>query len=68
MMMTLKENITWILFLMTSQLDSHTTTDVKQEMLSGVQTGNGIPRDSYNISSIAYTRTNRKTTFSCKED
>ena len=27
----------------TSQLDSHTTTDVKQEMLSGVQTGNGIP-------------------------
>ena len=30
-------------FLMTSQLDSHTTTDVKPEMLSGVQTGNGIP-------------------------
>ena len=30
-------------FLMTSQLDSHTTNDVKPEMLSGVQTGNGIP-------------------------
>ena len=30
-------------FLRTSQLDSHTTTDVKPEMLSGVQTGNGIP-------------------------
>ena len=30
-------------FLMTSQLDSQTTTDVKPEMLSGVQTGNGIP-------------------------
>ena len=32
-------NITWI-FLKTSHLDSHTTNDAKQEMLSGVQTGN----------------------------
>ena len=30
-------------FLRTSQLDSHTTTDVKPEMLAGVQTGNRIP-------------------------
>ena len=28
--------------LMTFPLDSHTTTDVKPEMLSGVQIGNGI--------------------------
>ena len=45
---------------MTSQLDSHTTTDVKLEMLSGVQTGNGIPYDRYNIRGIAHVRTNRK--------
>ena len=31
------------ILLMTSHLDSHTTTDVKPDMLSGVQTGNGIP-------------------------
>ena len=30
-------------FLMTSHLDGHTTNDIKPEMLSGVQTGNGIP-------------------------
>ena len=28
---------------MTSNLDSHRTTDIKPEMLSGVQTGNGTP-------------------------
>ena len=32
---------------MTSQLDSHTTTDVKPEMLSGVQTGYRIPHDNF---------------------
>ena len=32
-----------IFFLMTSHLDSHTTTNVKSEMLSGVKTGNRIP-------------------------
>ena len=48
------------IFLMTSQLDSHTTTDVKPEMLSGVQPGNGIPHDRYNIRGIAHGRTNRK--------
>ena len=46
--------------LMTSHLDSHTTTDVKPDMLSGVQPGNGIPYDRYNIRGIAHVRTNRK--------
>ena len=45
---------------MTSHLDSRTTTDVKPDMLSGVQTGNGITHDSYNIGGIAHVRTNRK--------
>ena len=34
---------------MTSHLDSHTTSDVKPDMLSGVQPGNGIPHDRYNM-------------------
>ena len=38
----------------TSHLDSHTTNDVKPEMLSGVQTRNRIPHDEYNIRGIAY--------------
>ena len=46
--------------LMTSHLEGHTTTDVKPHMLSGVQTGNGIPHDRYNIRGIAHQRTNRK--------
>ena len=45
---------------MTSHLNSHRTTDIKPEMLSGVQTGNGTPHDKYNIRSIAHARTNRK--------
>ena len=45
---------------MTSHLNSHRTTDIKPEMLSGVQTGNGTPHDKYNIRGIAYARTNRK--------
>ena len=36
------------------------TTDVKPDMLSGVQTGNGIPHDRYDIRGIAHGRTNRK--------
>ena len=48
------------IFLMTSHLDSNTTTDVKPDMLSGVQTGNEIPHDRYNIRGIAHVRTNRK--------
>ena len=34
---------------MSSHLDSHTPTDVKRDILSGVQTGNRIPHDRYNI-------------------
>ena len=45
---------------MTSHLNSHRTTDIQPEMLSGVQTGNGTPHDKYNIRGIAHTRTNRK--------
>ena len=45
---------------MTSHLNSHMTTDIKPEMLSGFQTGNGTPYDKYNIRGIAHARTNRK--------
>ena len=45
---------------MTSHLNSHRTTDIKPEMLSGVQTENGTPHDKYNIRGIAHVRTNRK--------
>ena len=45
---------------MTSHLDSHKTTDIKPEMLSGVQTGNGTPHGIYNKRSIAHACTNRK--------
>ena len=47
-------------FFMTSHLDSHKTTDIKPEMLSGVQTGNGTPHDKYNIRDIAHARKIRK--------
>ena len=33
---------------------------VKLDMLSGVQTGNGIPHDRYDIRGIAHVHTNRK--------
>ena len=45
---------------MTSHLDSHKTTDIKPEMLLGVQTGNGTPHGKYNIRGIAHECTNRK--------
>ena len=45
---------------MTSHRDSHTITDVKPEIIPGVQTGNGIPHDKYNIRGIVHARTNRK--------
>ena len=45
---------------MTSHLNSHRTTDIKPEMLSGAQTENGTPHDKYNICGIAHARTNRK--------
>ena len=52
-------------FLMTSHLNSHRTTDIKPEMLSGVQTGNG-----YNIiyAAMPMREQTEKTTFSCKDD
>ena len=45
---------------MTSHLNSHGTTDIKPETLSGVRTGNGTPHDKYNLRGIAHARTNRK--------
>ena len=36
-------------YLMTSHHDSHTITDVKPEIIPGVQTRNGIPHDIHNI-------------------
>ena len=45
---------------MTSQLDSHMQTDVKPDMLSGVQTGNGVPHDAYDIRGITHAHTNTK--------
>ena len=55
------------ILLMTSHLEGHMTSDVKPDMLSGVQTGNGIPHDRCNIRGIAHART-EETTFSCKDD
>ena len=46
--------------LMTSHLDSHTTPDSKPEILSSVQTRNGILHDKYNLRGIANWRRNRK--------
>ena len=45
---------------MTSHRDSHTTTDVKPEMIPGILTGNGIPHAKYDVRGIAHERTNRK--------
>ena len=45
---------------MTSHLNSQGTTDIKPEMLSGVQTENETPHDKYNIRGIAHAHTNRK--------
>ena len=45
---------------MTFHLDSHMTTGVKPDILPGVQTGNGIPHDRYDIRGIAHVHTNRK--------
>ena len=48
------------IFFMTSHRDSHTTTDVKPEIIPGVQTGNWIPHDKYDVRGIANVRTDRK--------
>ena len=54
---------------MTSNLDSHTPTDEKLEILSGIQTGNRIPHDKYDKSGIDHACTYiEKMTFSCKDD
>ena len=45
---------------MTSHLDSFGTTDIKPEMLSGVQTGNGTAHEKYDIPGIAHACTSRK--------
>ena len=45
---------------MTAHLTSHGTTDIKPEMLSGVQTGNGTPHEKFDMRGIAHARTNRK--------
>ena len=45
------------MFLKTSHLDSRTSNDVKPQMLSGVQTGNIIPHDEYNVPDIAHVGT-----------
>ena len=44
---------------MTSHLDSHGTTDLKPEKLSGV-IGNGMQHDDYNIHGIAHVHACRK--------
>ena len=45
---------------MTSHPDSHTTTDVKPEIIPGIQTRNGIPPDKCNLHGIAHAHTNKK--------
>ena len=54
-------------FLTISHLDSHTTTDVKPEMLLDVQTGNIIPHDEFITRHCAFGRITEKTTFSFKD-
>ena len=51
---------------MTSHLNSHRTADIKPEMLSGVQPGNGIPYNIY--AALPMCGQTEKTTFSCKDD
>ena len=45
---------------MTSHHDIYTTTDVKPEMIPGIQTGNGIPLDKCNLRGIAHASSNKK--------
>ena len=54
---------------MTIHLDCYATTDCKPEVLSGVETGNRIPHDEWNLRGIAHVYTyTEKTTFLCKDD
>ena len=45
---------------MTSHLNIHGTTNIKPEVLSGVQTGNGIQHVEYNLRDTAHVHTYRK--------
>ena len=45
---------------MTFHLNNHRTAEIKPEMLSGVQIGNGTSHDKCNIRGIVHVRTNRK--------
>ena len=45
---------------MNSHFDRHGTTDIKPEMLSGIQTGNKIQHDEYDIRGIAHVHAYRK--------
>ena len=58
------------IFLMTSHLNSQGTTDIKPEMLSGVQTGNGTPHHMIYIiyAALPMREQTEKKTFSCKDD
>ena len=51
---------------MTCHLDSHMTTDVKPDMLSGVQPRNGIPHDII-YAALPMRAQTEKTTFSCND-
>ena len=51
---------------MTSHLNSHGTTDIKPEMLSGVQTGNGTSHGKYNIRGIARAHKQKRRHFHAK--
>ena len=54
---------------MTIHLDCYARTDCKPEVLSGVETGNRIPHDEWNLRGIAHVYTyTEKTTFLCKDD
>ena len=54
------------IFLMTFHLNSHGTNDIKPEMLSGVQTGNGTPHDKCNICGIARAHKQKRRHFHAK--
>ena len=51
---------------MTFHLNSHKTTDIKPEMLSGVQTGNGTPHGKYDIRGIAQAHKQKRRHFHAK--
>ena len=52
---------------MTSHLDSHGRTDIRPEVLSVVQTGNGIQHVEYDIQALRMCTHTEKTTFKDKE-